>query len=175
MESIGGHIICDPKKCTGCELCALACSFRFAGEFSPTKSMIHVVRFHPLINIAVACQHCREADCVRVCPTESLSQCDQTGRIIVNKDKCSGCGWCVKACPYGAISLNTNSKLAFTCDLCEGEERPLCVEVCPSEALREGTLEEFYAGLSAYVNRGRLWEISELKRLMNYLESESRV
>ena len=166
-HSVGKHIICDPDKCTGCQLCMFACSFRYARKFSPMKSMIHIVTFHPLFNIAVACQHCKEPDCVRVCPTEALSQCGQTGRINIDKDKCSGCGWCVKACPYGAMSLDVDSKLAFTCDLCEGEDRRLCLEFCPSGALREGNFEEFQATLEAYINKGKLWEISEIERWIN--------
>jgi len=173
-ESVGKHIICDPEKCAGCQLCTFACSFRYTSSFSPMKSMIRVITFHPLLNIAVACQHCKKPDCVRVCPTVALSQFEETGRIIIDKDKCTGCGWCVKACPYGAMSLDVDTKLAFTCDLCEGEERPLCIELCPSDALREGNLKEFRLSLEAYVNKGKLWEFTEVERWINAWGSEAR-
>ena len=52
---------------------------------------------------------------------------------MVNEEMCNGCAWCVEACDYGSIQLHPDSRIAFVCDLCDGE--PKCVEWCPEEAL----------------------------------------
>ena len=166
-ESVGKHIICDPDKCTGCQLCMYACSFRYTSTFSPLKSMINVVNFHPLLNIAVACQHCKDADCVRVCPVRALSQSAEKGLIIVDQEKCTGCGWCVEACAYGAMKLDVNKVISFTCDLCDGEREPLCMKWCPTEALERGDLENFRGKIKAYIEKHALSEYPEIKRWIN--------
>ncbi|MEW5785371.1 MAG: 4Fe-4S binding protein [Bacillota bacterium] len=50
-----------------------------------------------------------------------------------SKEKCTGCGACVAACPDGMINLDAHGK-ADKCDLCEGE--PLCVRYCSPGALK---------------------------------------
>jgi Fe-S-cluster-containing hydrogenase component 2 len=66
------------------------------------------------------------------------------GEVVI-EDSCTGCGECIKACPYGAIALHEvheqgkqagmKAKVrnkAATCDLCGG--KPLCVFACPDGA-----------------------------------------
>jgi ferredoxin len=49
----------------------------------------------------------------------------------VDKEKCTGCGVCVDACPQDAISLNDVAEIdAEKCTDCG-----TCVEECPNEAL----------------------------------------
>ncbi len=38
-------------------------------------------------------------------------------------------------CPAGAVNRGKEKKVASKCDLCMGEEIPVCVENCPNEAL----------------------------------------
>jgi len=38
--------------------------------------------------------------------------------VILDQDKCTGCGLCVDECPYNAISLHPESGLAYKCNLC---------------------------------------------------------
>lgn len=166
-ENVGKYIICGPEKCTGCELCVYVCSFKHAKSFGSKKSMIQVAHFHPLLHIAVACQHCKDPDCVRVCPTEALSQSEETGVIQVDQEKCTGCGWCAEACPYGAMDLDADTLIAFTCDLCEGEEQPACIESCPGEALEKGNLKTFREKVNDYIEKHQLSEYPEMKRWLN--------
>jgi len=51
----------------------------------------------------------------------------------VDETLCIGCGACVEACPFGAMSLHPDTGLAMVCDLCGGE--PKCVERCPLDVL----------------------------------------
>jgi Fe-S-cluster-containing hydrogenase component 2 len=124
----------DPAKCTGCGICEYACS-QEKGEavWNPLRSRIRVVRMKPLFNFALACRSCEDAKCVTACPEKALSQCENTGILMISDKKCKGCDWCVQACPHGGIAIHSDTGLAVACDLCNGE--PQCVEFCPEEAL----------------------------------------
>ena len=90
----------------------------------------------PVVNMAVACRLCEEPACVAACPRDALTQSEETGAIIIDKDKCNGCGWCIEACDYGAMMLHPETKAVYICDLCKDKpEGPQCVKWCPEEAL----------------------------------------
>jgi Fe-S-cluster-containing hydrogenase component 2 len=124
----------DPSKCTGCGICEYACALeKEENTLNPLRSRIRVVRMTPLFNFALACRFCEDAKCVTACPEDALSQCEKTGIIMVKEQKCKGCDWCIQACPHGGITIHSDTGVAVTCDLCDGE--PKCVEFCPEEAL----------------------------------------
>ncbi|MFZ7103634.1 MAG: DUF362 domain-containing protein [Peptococcaceae bacterium] len=55
--------------------------------------------------------------------------------IYVSKEKCTGCGECVKSCPPSILYLNDNTchvnrELVPECLTCQS-----CVVVCPAEAI----------------------------------------
>ena len=126
-------IAADPELCTGCHTCEYMCALEKDGKFSPLRSRIRVIRIYPSSNLAIACRLCEDAPCVVACPRKALEQSEATGVIIVDEDKCDGCGWCLEACDFGAITIHPDTKVAIVCDLCDGE--PKCVEICPVEAL----------------------------------------
>jgi molybdopterin-containing oxidoreductase family iron-sulfur binding subunit len=51
--------------------------------------------------LPVLCMQCEEPSCLEVCPTGATVKQDD-GIVIVEKDKCMGCKYCMMACPYGA-------------------------------------------------------------------------
>ncbi len=64
------------------------------------------------------------------CFTGALSKDGE--RTAFNVDKCTGCGLCRLACPFGVVWTD---KLAHKCDLCIGRETPTCIMTCPANAL----------------------------------------
>ena len=145
-------IIVDPDLCTGCETCESTCSFSHDGAFNPINTRIHRVRVEPVFNIALACQKCEDAPCIRSCPEKALDK-DGEGSILVDDDKCNGCAFCIRACDFGVLSLHIQSQKALICDLCEtmkddyidperGEKYPACIDVCPKEAISLKDVEQ---------------------------------
>jgi carbon-monoxide dehydrogenase iron sulfur subunit len=134
-------IAADLEKCTGCGVCELVCALKRENVYNPQRSRIKILRLYRLVNISIVCRLCENAPCITACPLDCLTQSEKTSVIMVDEDKCDGCGWCIKACPYGAIVLNPEKETVMICDLCDGE--PQCVEWCPEEALDLVTQKEF--------------------------------
>ena len=84
------------------------------------------------------CAQCDEPSCLAVCEHNAISKLE-SGIVLIDEDKCNGCGNCALACPYGMITLDLATKRAVKCDLCVdftsiGKE-PACVENCALKAL----------------------------------------
>ena len=114
--------------------------------------------------LPLACQHCENPACERVCPTGATYK-DDKGRVEIDYDKCIGCRMCMAACPYSARTFNWNEPVRATgasygdarvpergrgvmekCTLCkertdEGDE-PMCVRCCPADARIFGDLDD---------------------------------
>ena len=149
----------DPQKCLGCSICEVICSATKEKQIDPLYSRIRVVNLEPTGSISFACVQCNDTPCVRVCPRKSLKQNESTGVISVDNNKCNGCGWCVEACPFGAITFNPESKNAMICDLCNGD--PECVKYCPFDALTFSSIEEVTHDRMKDVFKKLLKEIGE--------------
>jgi Fe-S-cluster-containing hydrogenase component 2 len=76
---------------------------------------------------------------MEVCAAEAIFH--RNAFIDLDREKCSGCGLCVEACPYAAITLDPQDGLARKCNLCGGS--PECIEFCPKGAIsvEEGSAE----------------------------------
>ena len=77
-------ILADPAKCVGCFRCALMCSFRFEGAFHTGYAKIRIVP-----------------------PDRSTTPGEPK---ISFSDECDGCGICVRACPYGALTREKKTR-----------------------------------------------------------------
>jgi Fe-S-cluster-containing hydrogenase component 2 len=120
----------DPLKCTGCRICELYCSLRHERVLNPKKARLRVIRKEPAIDKPIACLQCADPPCAKVCPTNAITRDAKADMVVVEESKCIGCGACVEACPFGAIWLHPERKVAIKCDLCEA-----CVPRCPVNAL----------------------------------------
>ncbi len=99
------------------------------------------------------CNHCENPPCVSVCPVSATYR-TQDGVVLVDQERCIGCGYCVVACPYGARYLvprgartpTGNPGVADKCTWCYHRitkgMQPACVEVCPVQARVFGDLKD---------------------------------
>ncbi len=99
-----------------------------------------------IIPLSMGCNHCSDPACVKACPTGAHHKRTEDGLVVINTDKCIGCGNCAKACPYGAPELDEKAHKMTKCDAClnrlEQGLQPICVEACPQRALEFGDIEE---------------------------------
>ena len=183
MTKLG--IAINKTRCIGCQTCAHACKMQnnvpsgmrwnrvltegcdvedgALGEF-PNLSRGY---------LPVACQHCENPACLRVCPTGATYK-DDKGRVEVDYEKCIGCRMCMAACPYNARVFNWNDPkrepdfnygdkdvpvrgkgVVEKCTLCKertdrGEE-PMCVKCCPVKARTFGELDDPNSEISKLV------------------------
>lgn len=127
-------LVFEALKCIGCRICEQWCSLTHFGVSSPAKSRIRIVRDHETqIDNGILCHQCADAPCISSCKFDALSRDECTGAVIVDKEKCTGCRRCIKACPYNAPRMHPEEKHVIICDLCKGD--PQCVSHCPEQAV----------------------------------------
>ena len=89
---------------------------------------------HKAFFVPKLCNHCAETPCTQVCPV-GASYSTRDGAVLVDKERCIGCGYCVQACPYGSRFINPKTHTADKCTWCYHRItkglKPACVEVCP--------------------------------------------
>jgi electron transport protein HydN len=132
-------------------------------NFNPRLNVVKMAE----VSAPVQCRQCDDSPCATVCPVKAIE--NENGCVYINKNLCIGCKSCMVVCPYGAIELidqyNDNQKIfqqnlktvknsgnvvdlkwktvADKCDLCvDREEGPVCIEVCPTKALKLVTYED---------------------------------
>ncbi len=161
--------IIDIARCSGCFNCQLACKDEHAGnDWRPyaapqpkigqfwIKVQENVCGSMPKLRIHYIpklCNHCEKASCIEACPNDAIYR-REDGLVIIDPQKCKGCGKCAAACPYEAIYFNEDLKVSQKCTGCahlldNGFKVPRCVEACPTEALRfgeENELSDFIEG-----------------------------
>ena len=163
-------ILYDATKCTACRACQVACKNWNELEAEETinwgtyenppdlsQQTWLKMKFTEIgsngdlrwLFTRRACMHCTDAACVKVCPTGALYH-HANGFVSYNKDKCSGCGYCVEFCPYKVPRINTNRLTGMgrmdKCTFCttpgldriDASDMPACVKTCPSGALIYG-------------------------------------
>ena len=118
----------DPKKCTECGLCELACSYAKEGEFNPRKSRIYIIPKSILV-----CRHCKKPPCMEACEVGAIIKDELTSTVLIDIEKCIGCRACIPACPFGGLILRPDGTV-MKCDLCGGD--PECVKYCSIGAIK---------------------------------------
>jgi anaerobic selenocysteine-containing dehydrogenase/Fe-S-cluster-containing dehydrogenase component len=145
----------DLERCIGCKSCEVACKQEHGlgpGEFRNRVVWLGDLGAPSLDFLTVTCQHCDRPACLRACPVnpKAITKDPETGVVQVNEDRCTGCGECVIACPYGAMGYDANGHHAVKCDLCSdrraaGATDTACSSVCPGYAISFGERDSLVA------------------------------
>ena len=117
--------VVDVSRCTGCRTCAVACKDahnlpvglnlrRVLEEASGSWRQDRMTgAWHQDVRawyVSIACNHCENPACVKVCPTKAHYKRAEDGLVVIDRDKCIGCGMCAQACPYGAPQLDEKAR-----------------------------------------------------------------
>ena len=110
-------MVIDLNKCSGCMSCDVACTRE---NFTPpgvlwSKVHIYETGAYPqskLRSLPTLCMHCDEPACLKACPTGATSK-RPDGVVVIDNERCIGCGYCALACPYEARTLNRAAPRAY--------------------------------------------------------------
>lgn len=171
----------DEKKCDGCKLCQLACSFgqiSFGCDSSKEEffwqfpaPLLWLGKNEEEIQIDI-CRHCENPRCLDVCVAGAIKWDKDKNVVLIDGSRCVGCWSCVMECPFGAIRIISKEEVsegaihgrAIKCDGCKDWETPLCARHCPT-----GALEAFPAagGAAAARRRKRITDFGNSYNLRN--------
>lgn len=155
-------MLVDVSKCIGCYNCVLACKDEhcgneYEGYTAPQPEMDHFWvkiierergRF-PKVKVAfipVLCMHCENAPCLNAVNDGAVYR-RPDGIIIIDPEKAVGKREILTSCPYRVVYWNTERNLPQKCTFCahlldQGFREPRCVEVCPTDALIFGDIDD---------------------------------
>ena len=90
--------------------------------------------------------HCADPGCLKACPAPGAIVQYSNGIVDFDHDKCIGCGYCIKGCPFNIPRLSKVDHKAYKCTLCSDRvavgQGPACAKACPTHAIVFGTEEE---------------------------------
>ncbi len=176
VRKIIKNIKVDADRCNGCRGCEIACSLFHAepkySSVNPARSRIRVIT-HRLQDIWLP------VFAGEYTPTECA------GRDIYTIDgkEYDECGFCRAACPSRDMFKEPDSGLPLKCDMCEGEDEPLCVKWCLTDVLvyeereiwveeetEEKKQEELDIGLESLADKFGLDQLKDAMARMNTKE-----
>ncbi|WP_109126589.1 formate dehydrogenase subunit beta [Dyella sp. C11] len=154
----------DVSRCIGCKACQSACmewnnlrqevghfegSYQNPNDLSP--DVWTLMRFaeyeneHGNLEWLIrkdGCMHCEDPGCLKACPSPGAIVQYANGIVDFISDKCIGCGYCVKGCPFDIPRISKTDHKSYKCTLCSDRVsvglEPACVKACPTGAIMFG-------------------------------------
>ncbi|MEM3387648.1 MAG: 4Fe-4S dicluster domain-containing protein [Nitrososphaerales archaeon] len=145
----------NEDRCINCKACVVACKDWYDLKPGPIKYLRiyeYEEGYYPNIKTHirwVTCFHCSNPVCIDACPNGAIYKEEKYGAVLIDQEKCKGYRLCQRACPYGAITYESdrlaNDVKANKCTMCidrlEEGLKPVCVLACPMRALDFDTME----------------------------------
>ena len=178
MTQKRAHVI-DLDRCSGCDSCIVACKFENQvglGHYWNRVLAVGPTGDYPNVEmywLPVACQQCEVAPCLDVCPTGASYRDTTNDVVLIDKEKCIGCSYCLYSCPYGVRQLNEDLGVMEKCTLCNhltatsdgninildtfdpAHAVPPCVHNCSTGARFFGDLNDPASGASKALEVGK--------------------
>ncbi len=144
-----GFVI-DNRRCIGCHACTVACKSEHDVPVGVNRTWVKYIEKGTFPNTrrifsVMRCNHCENAPCVEICPTQALFT-RPDGIVDFDNRRCIACKSCMQACPYDALYIDPETHTAAKCNYCahrvEIGLEPACVNVCPTQAIISGDLDD---------------------------------
>lgn len=155
-------IMVNLDKCIGCRACEVACSGFHA---NPKYSSINPERSR----IRMYVDELNDMYVPVLAGYYSAAECSGRHVYVIDGKNYSECSLCRSSCTARNLFKEPDSGLPLKCDMCEGEEEPMCVQVCRPGALtcieqekereEEPAMSEVETGLQSLVNRHGLQKV----------------
>ena len=151
----------DATACSGCRCCQIACKDRNDLETGRLWRRVYEVAGGTwqrqdegwqndvfASSLSISCNHCERPICLEGCPAAAISK-RADGIVLLDEEKCLGCGYCGWGCPYDAPQYMADSGSMSKCSFCvedlDAGREPACVSACPVRALDFGYPPELAA------------------------------
>ena len=144
-------MLVDSERCVNCGACITSCRAEWGTPVGHSRNWVSEVMaindqgIPELSFLSGRCNHCDDPPCVTACPTGASYKRDD-GLVLVDRDTCTGCEFCVDVCPYDARYRDPTDGMISKCTFCQprldaGQE-PACVHVCFTNALTFGDIND---------------------------------
>ncbi|HHY26897.1 MAG TPA: 4Fe-4S dicluster domain-containing protein [Desulfitobacterium dehalogenans] len=171
-------MLLDMTRCAGCYGCVVSCKMENGSRPGINYNGVQPIEWGEYPNAnqrfrLTLCNHCEDPECVSVCPAGATTKSDN-GAVLVDHEKCIGCGMCVSACPYGQRHLVKKDETNFPGEIAPYEEEsvkrlnvvekctycnqrvsqglmPACVQNCPGKCRIFGDVADPESEISKYI------------------------